>query len=241
METVELAPRGTLWTWTIQGFPPKAPPYVGETDPARFEPFGVGYVELPGQLKVEARLTESDPSRAAASAWRWSSCSCRSASDADGNRDRDVRVRDPVTGASMTDVAIVGIGMHEFGRTDGVSGMDQGAVAVRRALADAGLRWEDMQFAVGRLGSRRLTPTRSCRKLGLTGLQFTNVSNGCATGGTALFTAANTIVAGTYDVGIALGFDKHERGAFRVEHRSRPASATGTAPAGWRSPRSSSA
>ena len=30
----------------------------------------------------------------------------------------------------MTDVAIVGIGMHEFGRTDGVSGMDQGVVAL---------------------------------------------------------------------------------------------------------------
>jgi uncharacterized protein len=62
-ETVELEPRGTLWTWTIQGFPPKAPPYVGEVDPRRFEAFGVGYVELPGQVKVEARLTESDPSK----------------------------------------------------------------------------------------------------------------------------------------------------------------------------------
>ena len=38
----------------------------------------------------------------------------------------------------MTDVAIVGIGMHPFGRTEGVSGMEQGVVAVRRALADAG-------------------------------------------------------------------------------------------------------
>ncbi len=60
---MQLAPRGTLWTWTVQGFPPKAPPYIGESDPARFVPFGVGYVELPGQLKVEGRLTESDPSR----------------------------------------------------------------------------------------------------------------------------------------------------------------------------------
>lgn len=62
MEKVALARRGTLWTWTIQGFPPKAPPYAGESDPARFEPFGVGYVELPGQLRVEARLTEHEPS-----------------------------------------------------------------------------------------------------------------------------------------------------------------------------------
>ena len=33
-----------------------------------------------------------------------------------------------------TDIAIVGIGMHEFGRNPEISGMDQGVVAVRRAL-----------------------------------------------------------------------------------------------------------
>ena len=62
-EVVELARRGTLWTWTVQGFPPKAPPYAGDADPKTFRPFGVGYVELPGEVKVEARLTESDPER----------------------------------------------------------------------------------------------------------------------------------------------------------------------------------
>ena len=66
IEPVELGTRGTLWAWTIQGFPPKAPPYLGETDPAKFEPYGVGYVEIPGQAKIEARLTESDPTRLSA-------------------------------------------------------------------------------------------------------------------------------------------------------------------------------
>jgi uncharacterized protein len=56
-----LARRGTLWTWTIQCFPPKSPPFAG--DPADFEPYGVGYVELPGEVRVEARLTEADPER----------------------------------------------------------------------------------------------------------------------------------------------------------------------------------
>ncbi len=28
-----------------------------------FEPYGVGYVELPGEVRVEARLTEYDPER----------------------------------------------------------------------------------------------------------------------------------------------------------------------------------
>jgi uncharacterized OB-fold protein len=56
-----LARRGTLWTWTIQCFPPKSPPYAG--DPDEFEPYGVGYVELAGEVRVEARLTEADPER----------------------------------------------------------------------------------------------------------------------------------------------------------------------------------
>jgi uncharacterized OB-fold protein len=62
-DEVELDRRGTLWTWTVQGFPPKAPPYAGDVDPKSYRPFGVGYVQLPGQLKVEARLTISDPNR----------------------------------------------------------------------------------------------------------------------------------------------------------------------------------
>jgi uncharacterized OB-fold protein len=50
---------GTLYTWTVQGFRPK-PPYAG---PEEFQPFGVGYVELPGEVRVEARLTTADPAR----------------------------------------------------------------------------------------------------------------------------------------------------------------------------------
>jgi uncharacterized OB-fold protein len=55
-----LPARGTLWTWTTQGFEPK-PPYV--PDEGEFEPYGVGYVEFEGYLRVEGRLTEADPGR----------------------------------------------------------------------------------------------------------------------------------------------------------------------------------
>jgi uncharacterized OB-fold protein len=58
----ELPRRGTLWSWTIQRFMPK-PPYASGETPETFRPFGVGYVELPGAVCVEARLTESDPGR----------------------------------------------------------------------------------------------------------------------------------------------------------------------------------
>jgi uncharacterized protein len=60
MEEHLLARRGRLWAWTTQGFPPPSPPYRGATG-RDFVPFGVGYVELPGEVKVESRLTESDP------------------------------------------------------------------------------------------------------------------------------------------------------------------------------------
>ncbi|MEM7094563.1 MAG: OB-fold domain-containing protein [Actinomycetota bacterium] len=62
-EEFELSRTGTLWTWTIQGYPPKSPPYAGNDDPKTFEPFGVGYVELAGECKVESRLTENDPAK----------------------------------------------------------------------------------------------------------------------------------------------------------------------------------
>ena len=57
-----LARRGALWSWTVQGFPPKSPPYA-VADPDAFEPYGVGYVELEGEVRVEARLTVADPDK----------------------------------------------------------------------------------------------------------------------------------------------------------------------------------
>ena len=62
LEKVELPRRGTLWTFTTQRFRPPSPPYAGD-DEHDFQPFAVGYIDLPGALRVEARLTESDPAR----------------------------------------------------------------------------------------------------------------------------------------------------------------------------------
>lgn len=116
------------------------------------------------------------------------------------------------------DVAIIGIGLHPFGRTENMSGMQQGAAAVRTALADAGIEWPQVQFAVG--GSQDGGNADSLvNELGLTGIQFTNVWNGCATGGSALHSAYSAIKSGEYDLGVAVGFDKHPRGAFNPRPR----------------------
>lgn len=59
MEEVLLESRGTLWTFTTQEFRPKEP-YNGPEDPeGDWQPYGVGYIELGGAIRVESRLTES--------------------------------------------------------------------------------------------------------------------------------------------------------------------------------------
>ena len=58
-EPIALKKEGTLWSFTVQRFPP-GKPYVGVTDRTIFEPFGVGYVELAGQVIVETRIVTDD-------------------------------------------------------------------------------------------------------------------------------------------------------------------------------------
>ena len=117
------------------------------------------------------------------------------------------------------DVAIVGIGIHPFGRTPERSGLQQGAYAAREALKDAGVEWKDMEFAYGGSASSG-SADALVNELGLTGLPFTNVANGCATGGSSLMSAYNAIKAGMADIGLVVGFDKHERGAFNADPKS---------------------
>jgi uncharacterized OB-fold protein len=62
MVELHLPRRGTLVSWTTQGFPPVLP-YAGDPTGASFEPFGVGLVQLDDVVRVEARLTENDPAK----------------------------------------------------------------------------------------------------------------------------------------------------------------------------------
>ena len=83
-------------------------------------------------------------------------------------------------------------------------------------MADAGITWKDVQFAFG--GSYEVdNPDAVVNYLGLTGLPFTDVYNGCATAASALTQAANTIRLGEYDIGMAIGMDKHLPGAFAAD------------------------
>ncbi len=113
-------------------------------------------------------------------------------------------------------VYIIGAGIHPFGRTEERSGREQGVFAVREALADAGLEWADLECAYG--GSAAAgNADIMVNELGLTSLPFINVSNGCATGGSAVASAQQAVASGMYDLALAVGFDKHPRGAFNAK------------------------
>jgi uncharacterized OB-fold protein len=55
---VTLATEGMLWTWTVQRYAPKSPPYVAPLE--GFQPFAVCYVEMPERVRVAAVLDVTD-------------------------------------------------------------------------------------------------------------------------------------------------------------------------------------
>jgi len=111
------------------------------------------------------------------------------------------------------DVAIIGVGLHPFGRFGDKPCMQLGADAIQLALDDAGVTWPDIQFGVA--GSHEVaSPDAVTRLVGQTGIPMTSVFNACATAASAIKQTADTIRLGTYDIGIAIGMDKHPRGAF---------------------------
>jgi len=116
----------------------------------------------------------------------------------------------------VDDVAIIGVGLHPFGRFGDKSAFDMGADAVQDALVDAGVDWNQVQFGFG--GSWEVAQTDPLTGLlGLTGLPFVNVFNACATAAAAIGQTANAIRAGAGDIGVAVGLDKHPRGSFKVD------------------------
>ena len=116
----------------------------------------------------------------------------------------------------MDAVAVIGVGLHPFGRFGPKSAIEMGADAIRAACADAGVGWRDVQFAFG--GSFEVdNPDAVVGQVGLTGIPFMDVYNGCATAATALTLAAQSIQSGMYDIGIAVGMDKHLPGAFTAD------------------------
>lgn len=118
----------------------------------------------------------------------------------------------------MTHVAITGVGLHAFGRFEGTSTTDLGVVAVRRALAEAGVGQGEFQAAFcGTAYGGVATGHKVLSRLGLTGqgMPILDVEAGCASGSAALMLAAASIGNGQYDTVLVFGVDKMPKGIIR--------------------------
>ena len=157
------------------------------------------------------------PRRPRASARRWSSGSCRSTPTPTGN-DVVTYAFAPTDAADerLASVVVTGVGMHPFGRFDGVSTTDMGVVAVRAALREAGIGKGGFQAAFcGTAYGGVATGHKVLSRLGMTGMPIVDVEAGCASGGAALMLAAGAIRAGQYDTVLVFGTEKMPKGIIR--------------------------
>jgi acetyl-CoA acetyltransferase len=111
-------------------------------------------------------------------------------------------------------VEIAGVGIHPFGRFDGVSNTDMGVHAVRAALNEAG----NPSFGAAFCGTAYGGVASGHKVLGAlarTGMPIVDVEAGCASGGAALQLAAGAIRAGQYDCVLVFGVEKMPKGIIR--------------------------
>ncbi|MCT7657108.1 thiolase family protein [Mycobacterium deserti] len=117
---------------------------------------------------------------------------------------------------STPDIAIIGVGLHPFGRYEDKSALEMGAVAISRALRDAGVAFSD----VGSLYAGSLevaNPEAITGLVGMTGIPARATLSGCATGNSLLTLAARDVQLGEAEIAVGVGLDKHPRGAFGAD------------------------
>lgn len=113
------------------------------------------------------------------------------------------------------DIAIIGVGLHPFGRHGDKSALEMGEDAVIEALGDAGVAWYEVQ-ELWASSMEVKNPEAITGLLGMTGIPARSTFTGCASGATVLAQAANAIRLGK-DITVAVGLDKHPRGAFAAD------------------------
>jgi acetyl-CoA acetyltransferase len=123
-----------------------------------------------------------------------------------------------VTVSQDNDVAILGAGMHPWGKW-GRNFVEYGIAAARDALADAGLAWTDIQLVSGADTIRNGYPgfiagSTLAQALGWSGARVSSCYAACASGAHAVSTARAHILAGLCDVALVVGADTTPKGFF---------------------------
>ena len=112
----------------------------------------------------------------------------------------------------MRKVAVIGVGLHRYGKWPKSPPSSLSRVAIEGALKTAGLEWEQIQS--GWCGHVSLGITAGARvfsQIGRTGLSITNVENASASGSYAFRGAFLDIASGQFDIALALGVDKQSK------------------------------
>jgi len=114
------------------------------------------------------------------------------------------------------DVAVLGVGMHPWGKW-GRPFTDYGIVAARAALDDAGIDWRDVDLVVGGETVRNgyagyVAGATFAQALGWNGARVATSYAACATGAQALDTARARILAGLSEVALVVGADTTPKG-----------------------------
>jgi acetyl-CoA acetyltransferase len=118
----------------------------------------------------------------------------------------------------MSNPLIAGVGMVKFvkpGKSQSYEVM--GAEAVRTALADSGITYDQVEQAyAGFVSGDTCSGQTALYGVGLTQIPIVNVNNACSTGSTALFLARQAVMSGAVDVALALGFEQMSPGALAL-------------------------
>ena len=125
-----------------------------------------------------------------------------------------------------TDVAVLGVGMHPWGKW-GRNFVEYGVAAARDALRDAGIAWTDVDFVSGADTMRNGYPgyvsgATFAQALGWTGARVASSYAACASGVTALEAARTRILAGLCDVALVVGADTTPKGFLAPNAGDRP-------------------
>jgi acetyl-CoA acetyltransferase len=124
------------------------------------------------------------------------------------------------------EVAILGVGMHPWGKW-GRNFAEYGVAAARDALADAGLAWQDVELLVGGETMRNGYPgyvagSTFAQALGWTGIPVASTYGACATGAQAIEVARAQILSGLCEVALVVGADAAPKGFFAPQGGERP-------------------
>ncbi|MBO3277401.1 lipid-transfer protein [Pseudomonas schmalbachii] len=121
-------------------------------------------------------------------------------------------------------VVVAGVGMIPFTKPGASpSYTDMGAEAVRLALKDAGLSYDQVQMAfAGYVYGDSTCGQTALYEVGRTGIPVVNVNNNCSTGSTALYLARAAVQSGQVDCALALGFEQMQAGALKSHWDDRP-------------------